>query len=284
VRTPSAHERTVHPDGPELLALAERAARLAGALVRDERPADLGVAATKTSPTDVVTEMDRRSEALLHQVLLDARPDDGILGEEGASIPGTSGLTWVVDPIDGTVNYLYGIPVYAVSVAVVTGDPSVPGGYEVVAGCVHNPERDETFTALAGAGSWRDGQPLRAGEVADLGQVLVSTGFGYEAGRRARQAEIAAQVLPRVRDLRRIGSAALDLCDVAAGRVDAYYERGLNPWDLAAGGLVALEAGALITGLGRAPAGPDLVIAAAPGVHAALHAVLAPLRPDADAL
>jgi myo-inositol-1(or 4)-monophosphatase len=268
----------------DLLALATRAARAAGDLVRDERPAELGVAATKSSPTDVVTVMDQRSERLLQRLLLDARPDDGLLGEEGGGVESTSGITWVVDPIDGTVNYLYGIQAYAVSVAAVTGDPADPAGHEVLAGCVHNPASGETFTATRGGGAYVDGRRLRANDVRDLSQALVATGFGYEAGRRAHQARVVAQVLPQVRDIRRIGSGALDLCHVACGRVDAYFERGLKPWDLAAGGLIAREAGALVTGLGTAPAGEALVVAAAPQLHARLQKLLAPLSPDSDAV
>jgi myo-inositol-1(or 4)-monophosphatase len=274
------------PDLHELLALAESAAREAGALVRDERPRDLGVAATKSTPTDPVTVMDQRSERLLHERLLGARPDDGLLGEEGAAVAGTSGITWVVDPIDGTVNYLYNIPAYAVSVAAVTGDPRVPGGYDVLVGCVHNPVTGDTWTAVRGGGAFLDGERLAVRDVDDLGQVLLATGFGYAPQRRAHQASVVSALLPQVRDIRRIGSGTLDLCGVAAGRVDAYVERGLSPWDLAAGELVAREAGALVTGLatddGAAPAGADLVVVAAPGLHARLQELLRPLRPDTD--
>jgi len=277
---PSAAELT------SLLALAESAAREAGALIRDERPRDLGVAATKSSPTDVVTVMDQRSERLLRERLLGARPDDGLLGEEGGGVAGRSGLTWVVDPIDGTVNYLYGIPAYAVSVAAVTGDPQRPGGYEVLVGCVHNPVTDETWTASVGGGAYLDGERLAVREVDDLGQVLLATGFGYAARRRAHQARVVSALLPQVRDIRRIGSGTLDLCGVASRRVDAYVERGLSPWDIAAGELVAREAGALVTGLttdeGTAPAGAELVVVAAPGLHARLQELLRPLRPDTD--
>ncbi|GAA4353469.1 inositol monophosphatase family protein [Angustibacter luteus] len=267
-----------------LLALAESAAREAGVLIRDERPADLGVALTKSSPTDVVTVMDQRSEQLLRRLLLEARPDDSLLGEEGDDVVGTSGITWVVDPIDGTVNYLYGIPAYAVSIAAVTGDPRDPAGHQVLAGCVHNPAAGETYTATLGGGAHLDGRRLQVNDVDDLGQVLLATGFGYDSGRRRKQAQVIAALLPQVRDIRRIGSGALDLCQVACGRVDAYLERGLQPWDVAAGGLVAREAGALVTGLGNAPAGESLVLAAGPVVHAALQHLVGPLRPDTDAV
>ena len=165
----------------ELLRLAERAARAAGDLIRDERPADLGVTLTKSSPTDVVTVMDQRSERLLRDLLLAERPHDGLLGEEGGDVTGTSGVTWVVDPIDGTVNYLYGIPAYAVSVAAVTGDAGDPAGHQVLAGCVHNPVSGETFTATLGGGAFLDGRRLQVNDVQDLGQCLLATGFGYAA-------------------------------------------------------------------------------------------------------
>ncbi|KQX66800.1 inositol monophosphatase family protein [Angustibacter sp. Root456] len=277
--TSSADSALAH----DLLVLAERAARAAGDLIRDERPDRLGVSATKTSPTDVVTVMDERSEALLRDLLLRERPDDGLLGEEGGGRAGSTGITWVVDPIDGTVNYLYGLPAYAVSVAAVTGD--VRGGdWDVLAGCVHNPASGETFTAARGGGAFLDGRPLRVSDVSDPAQALVATGFGYEAERRRRQAEVVAAVLPQVRDIRRLGSAAIDLCQVACGRVDAYFERGLQPWDMAAGTLVAREAGAIVSGLAGAAPGEQFVLAAGPSLHAALEQILAPLRPDADAV
>jgi myo-inositol-1(or 4)-monophosphatase len=215
----------------ELLAVAEEAARVAGAMIRDQRPADLAVADTKSSPTDVVTVMDRRSEELLQEALRAARPGDGLLAEEGASRPSSTGITWVVDPIDGTVNYLYDLPAYCVSVAAVLGDPSVPGAWQPLVGVVYHPPLDECYTAVTGAGAFRDGQRLRVRDVRDLGQALVATGFSYQVERRTEQAAVAAAILPLVRDIRRLGSAALDLCQVAAGRVDGYYERSrLAPW------------------------------------------------------
>jgi myo-inositol-1(or 4)-monophosphatase len=270
-----------------LLALAVEAAERGGAFVRDERPDELTAAATKSSPTDVVTAMDTACERMLREHLLGARPQDGFVGEEGDDVVGTTGVTWVVDPIDGTVNYLYGIPQYAVCVAAVTGDAHDPAGHEVVAGCVHSPVLGETWTAVRGGGatlSVRGGEPrpVRVRDGAELGQVLLATGFGYQSSRRRHQASVIAHLLPRVRDIRRIGCAALDLCSVASGRADAYLERGLKPWDLAAAGLVAREAGALVTGLGDSPAGESLVVAAGPRVHALLQRELVPLRPDTD--
>ncbi|HEX5534346.1 MAG TPA: inositol monophosphatase family protein [Actinomycetales bacterium] len=261
------------PSNEALLALAERAARAAGDLVRDGRRDDLAVSATKSSPTDVVTEMDTAAESLLARTLLTERPDDGLLGEEGGLRPGTSGLTWVVDPIDGTVNYLYRIPAYAVSVAVVTGEPD-PQTWTVLAGCVHNPETGETWTATRGGGARLDGRPVPGPAEVAMSQALVGTGFGYTVERRRRQAQVVATLLPSVRDIRRFGAASLDLCSVASGRLDAYYERGLKPWDLAAGGLVAEEAGARVAGLGGLLAGESMVIAAAPLLSAELASLL----------
>jgi myo-inositol-1(or 4)-monophosphatase len=256
------------PDGVTvggLAELAEAVAREAGALVHGGRPRTVVVAATKSSPTDVVTEMDRAAERLLRERLAAARPDDGMHGEEEGLRPGTSGLTRVVDPIDGTVNYLYGLPAYAVSVAAVLGDTTRPGAWRTVAGCVHSPSTGETWTAVEGAGAYLDGVRLAPGEPPDLARALVATGFGYRAARRARQAWVAADLLPRVRDIRRIGASTIDVCLVATGRLDAYYERGLNVWDIAASTLVATEAGVDVRGLsGRPPGGEMLVAARAP--------------------
>jgi myo-inositol-1(or 4)-monophosphatase len=261
----------------ELLELAERAAREAGRLVRERRDAvaRMAVSRTKSTPTDVVTESDTAAEELIRERLLTARPGDGILGEEGGSIEGRSGVDWLVDPIDGTVNYLYGIPQYAISIAA-----SVDG--EAAAGVVHNPVSGETWTATRGCGAYLDGVPVSESGCDRLDHALVATGFGYDAGRRARQADVLRAVLPEVRDVRRAGAASLDLCAVAMGRVDAYYERGLGPWDLAAGALIATEAGVIVSGIRGKPPGPDFVLAAGPGLFTKLHGLLAPLDPDRD--
>ena len=267
----------VHGEWGALLDVALDAATAAGRLIVDDRPrGPLEVTATKSSATDIVTVMDQRAERLVVDRITAARPDDGFLGEEGAATEGTSGVTWVVDPIDGTVNYLYEIPAYAVSVAARIGD-------QVVAGAVVNPVTGETWTAVRGQGAWLDGAPIRVNAPPELAMALVATGFGYAAERRARQAEILRSVLPLVRDVRRAGAASLDLCALACGRVDAYYEQGLKPWDLAAGGLVAQEAGATVGGLPGRPAGESLVVAAAPELFAALEELLAGLDADADA-
>lgn len=256
----------------ELLDVAGSLARQAGELIRVGQPqAGRGVA-VKSSPTDVVTEQDLASERLLVAELARRRPGDAILGEEGATREGTTGVRWVLDPIDGTVNYLYGLPWYAVSVAA-----EVDGVVEV--GVVFCPETTELFSAVRGGGAWLGTRRLRCTERDTLGQALVSTGFGYDAARRREQAAVAAALLPRIRDLRRLGSAALDLCQLAAGRVDAHYERGLSSWDYAAGALIAAEAGATVGGLRGAPAGTDFLIAAGPALFPALHDALTELVP-----
>ncbi|WP_036830391.1 inositol monophosphatase family protein [Phycicoccus jejuensis] len=277
------------PDVPAGLDLAQledvacRVAREAGRLVRDERPDDLGFS-TKSTGTDVVTEMDQRSQELLLHRLGALRPDDAVLGEEEGGREGTSGVTWVVDPIDGTTNYLYGVPAYAVSVAAVVGDPTRPGHWRSVAGAVLDPERAELHHARLGGGAWlttaAGTRRLRARGTTDLALALVGTGFGYDAAVRARQAAVLAEVLPRVRDVRRHGSAALDLCAVATGRLDGYYESGLNAWDRAAGELVAREAGAVVGGSVDDVASRDLTWAAAPGLADALAALVRPLTTE----
>jgi myo-inositol-1(or 4)-monophosphatase len=258
----------------ELLELATRLAWEAGALAL-QMSAGVQTLATKSSPTDVVTAADRAVERLLVDGIRAARPDDGLLGEEGASDDGTTGVRWVVDPIDGTVNYLYGIPHWAVSIGI-----EYDG--ETVVGVVLDPSKDELWQAVLGQGATLDGRRLQCSDVASLDQTLVATGFGYEARRRTAQARFLPTLLPAVRDIRRIGAGALDLCAVAAARVDAYYEQGLSPWDLSAGGLIAREAGARVEGLHGRPASADLVVAAGPGVFDALHDLLAAADADAD--
>ena len=269
-----------------LLEIAVSAAHAAGDLLAS-RDGRVAVAATKSSPTDVVTEMDRRSEELITSQILGERPGDAVLAEEGGESANGSGpgaVRWVIDPLDGTVNYLYGLPDWAVSIAA-----EVSG--QVVAGVVHLPRRGETFTATLGGGAWlADGSAaalvaLRSRPGVPLSQALVATGFGYKAERRKVQGEVVAALLPRVRDIRRGGVASIDLCSVAAGRVDAYYERGLNYWDYAAGALIAAEAGAVVAGLSGAPGepgppSPSMTIAAPPPLFAELSAALAALNPE----
>ncbi|MBO1335743.1 inositol monophosphatase family protein [Streptomyces sp. VRA16 Mangrove soil] len=248
----------------ELLDVALEAAARAGAFLRDGRPDDLGVAATKTSAVDVVTEMDIASEKLITDFLAERRPDDGVLGEEGAATEGTSGVEWVIDPIDGTVNYLYGRPDWSVSIAARKDG-------ETIVGVVAAPMRGETYRAVLGGGAFVNDKPARVRVAPPFEQALVGTGFGYLENRRVHQADVVRELIPRVRDIRRGGSAAIDLCDVATGRLDAYYERGLNPWDFAAGDLIAREAGALTGGRPGVVASPELTVAAPPGLFEALQ-------------
>lgn len=245
------------PQPDELLELAVTTARTAARLVAAGAARGVEVADTKSSVTDVVTETDRASEELIRRTLLEARPDDAVMGEEGEDHPGTSGVRWVVDPVDGTVNFLYGLPQYAVSIAA-----ELDG--EVVAGVVLNVATGAEYTATLGGPALRDGAPLRVRAVVPLAERLVATGFSYSAEVRARQAEALLRLLPRVRDIRRLGSSALDLCHVAEGAFDGYLEEGVNHWDVAAGGLVARSAGARVESY-RGASGRTLVIAAPTG-------------------
>ncbi|MDI6105398.1 inositol monophosphatase family protein [Actinoplanes sp. NEAU-A12] len=248
----------------ELLDLAIRAALAGGAVVR----AATGVrpAGHKSSATDPVTEIDIASEAAITAVLSSARPEDGLLGEEGTARAGTSGLRWVVDPVDGTTNLVYGLPHVTISIAVeeLTSD----GEWRALVGVVHDPARAETFTAVRGHGARLGDAPIRVNDPVPLDRALVATGFGYRSTSRARQASTLRTLLDRVRDVRSHGSAALELCWLAAGRCDAYYEDELAPWDWAAGALIAAEAGAHVSALGTG------VIAAGPALHPALAGVV----------
>jgi myo-inositol-1(or 4)-monophosphatase len=259
----------------DLEALAVEVALEAGALIVDQRPERLGVSRTKSSATDVVTVMDQRAQDLLRERLRAARPDDGFLGEEEGGGSGSSGVTWVVDPIDGTVNYLYELPAYAVSVAAVVGDPRVPGAWTAVAGAVVDPVHRRHYRAHRGGGAWlvepgREARRVTTGTTADLGHALVGTGFGYEPDTRLWQSRVLVEVITHIRDVRRIGSAALDLCAVAEGRLDAFFERGLNPWDLAGAAVVLTEAGGVVSGIDGEPPSPSMVVAGPPALHAAL--------------
>ncbi len=262
----------------ELRRVAVYLAEAAAVHVRRRRPEVFGPGRTrdnsvrtKSTPTDPVTVVDTETEQLIRSLLADVRPGEQVLGEEGGGSPGgAADIVWVVDPIDGTVNFVYGIPAYAVSVAAVRGGRSLAGAVVDVANAA-------TYSAGFGAGATRtdpagESIRLRCNDIDSVQLALVATGFGYGAARRERQGELIARLLPRVRDIRRIGSAALDLCMVAAGRVDAHYEHGLNPWDWAAGALIAAEAGAVLRLPGADSAGADgeLTVAAAPGIAAEL--------------
>ncbi|MBO0869606.1 MAG: inositol monophosphatase [Micromonosporaceae bacterium] len=273
-------------DAGELLTIAVDVVRGAADLVLAMRTEAIADVSTKSTRTDVVTAADRAAEAYVIDALRTRRPGDAVLGEESGEHStagtGTAGarregmpepaseagrVRWILDPIDGTVNYLYGLPQYAVSLA------AERDGL-VVAGVVRNAATGEQWTAVRGGGAYRSGHRLACSAVTELSQTLVATGFGYAAARRAHQARVLAGLLPLVRDIRRFGAASLDLCFAAEGRFDAYFEKGLSAWDHAAGGLVAAEAGLVVSGLAGQPPGPDLVLAAPPGVYRQLHDAL----------
>jgi myo-inositol-1(or 4)-monophosphatase len=256
-----------------LLEIARSVALEAGALAKKRRSEGVEVAASKSSREDIVTFADRETESLIRSRLAELRPGDGFFGEESTAEAGTTGLTWVVDPIDGTVNFLYGIPHYAVSIAVVEGGPD-PLRWHALAGVVTNPATGETFTAARGGGAFLDGRAIAVAPEVDLSQALVGTGFAYLAERRSEQAAVLGGLLHRVRDIRRMGVASLDLCAVACGRLNAYFERGLSPWDFAAGALIAQEAGARVGGMDGDAASRDLVLAAEPRLAARLEELL----------
>jgi myo-inositol-1(or 4)-monophosphatase len=277
------------PDRSVLLALACEVACEAGEMLaaRHGRPEVVG---TKTSPTDVVTEMDEAAERLIRSRILASRPGDAILGEEGGQSGAGSLVRWIVDPLDGTVNYLYGLPDWAVSIAAEVGG-------QIAAGAVCVPRRNALFGAALGGGSWRaemsaftvgsgspaEREPLACNTDVGLSRALIATGFGYDPGRRRVQGQVLSSILPRVRDIRRNGAAAADLCSLAAGNVDGYYERGVEYWDIAAGSLIAREAGAVVGGLEGRPAGPSMTVGAGPGLFADLHDLLVSLDAERDA-
>lgn len=244
----------------ELCELAGSLARLAGELLASSRSGELD-ADTKSSPTDLVTAADRAAERRIIEELRLARPDDAILAEEGGGNAGTTGIRWVVDPLDGTVNFVYGIPFYAVSIA-------AEADGTVIAGAVYDVAHGVLYDAALGGGACANGLPLHCSGASDPTISMVGTGFSYSASERAVQGRVVADLLPRVRDIRRLGAAALDLCAVGAGRLDAFYETGLKPWDWAAGLLVATEAGAASA---RFPTEiGEVLVVAAPGLLGSL--------------
>lgn len=258
----------------QLTRLAEQLALGAAELLLDGLARGGLEITTKSTSTDLVTDMDRASERFLVDGILSVRPDDGILGEEGTDVTGTSGVTWVIDPLDGTTNYVYGHSGFSVSIAaVVDGVPSV--------GVVADPLHDDLFSARLGHGAQRNKAAIRCSTLDDLSSALVATGFAYVPATRAEQARVLATVLPRVRDMRRMGGAAVDLCSTACGRVDAYYERGLAPWDMAAGLVIAEEAGVRVGDLhGNGPSS-DFVLAAPPALFEPLAELLVEALADA---
>jgi myo-inositol-1(or 4)-monophosphatase len=248
--------------------IAEAVAREAGHQLREAFGGERVNVTAKSSPTDLVSEADHAAERLIRERLAAARPGDGFLGEEGGNATGNSGLRWVVDPLDGTINFLFGIPQWAVSIA-------CEDERGTVVGVIYDPMRDELWTAERDGPALLDGRPLEASTRDDLATALVATGFGYDAEVRRLQAAVAAELLPRVRDIRRAGSAALDLAWTAAGRYDAYYERGLNAWDLAAGVLLCQRAGLAVRTLAPTPPAADGVLVAPHPLVDALESIVA---------
>lgn len=248
------------PSSQELLDLALRIAKHAGDLLM-QRPLVFEVT-SKSVAIDIATQMDRDSEKLIVDLLLAARPDDGIIGEEGSSRTSSTGITWVIDPIDGTVNYLYGLPGWSVSIA--AKDES-----GMLVGVVHSPTIGSTWTATRGGGSFFNTRPIRCNSAISLDLALIGTGFAYDVKERVGQGKVVASLLPKIRDIRRIGSAAVDICYVAMGAFDGYFEIGLKEWDLAAASLIATEAGALIS-----TDSLDLTCCAGPGLYSALMEAL----------
>jgi myo-inositol-1(or 4)-monophosphatase len=246
-------------DERELLAIAREAADAAAAELRARFGERARGVRSKSTPTDLVSDADLAAESAIRAVLAERRPGDAILGEEGGET-GEGELRWVVDPLDGTINYLYGIPAFAVSVAC----ESASG---VLAGVVLDPIREERFEATRSGEPTLNGEPIRAnGRAESLAVAMVATGFGYDPAVRARQAQVLLRVLPHVRDIRRVGAAALDLCWCACGRFDAFYERGLNAWDVAAGGLIASRAGLEVRDLPAREADPAGAVVAPPSL------------------
>lgn len=244
----------------DLRRLAADIAIEAANLALEQREAGVRIAAEKSTPVDIVTDADRATELFIRERLNTLRPNDAIVGEEGGGVTGTSGLTWLVDPIDGTVNYLYDIPEWAVSLAVVEGDPE-PDTWTALAGAVINPRIGEVFSAHAGGGATLNDRPITASTKDDLATALIGTGFAYSADVRSEQGVVINHLIARVRDIRRIGACSLDLCAVASGRFDAYFERTVAPWDHAAGALIAREAGAIVSGYPGKREGREFLIA-----------------------
>jgi myo-inositol-1(or 4)-monophosphatase len=259
-------------DSVELLELARDTAAEAAELAEDMRASGTQVQATKSNFLDIVTQADTAVEQLIRRRLAAARPADGILGEESGEAQGTSGITWVVDPIDGTVNFLYGSPSYAVSIAATTKAPN--GRYVTVAGCVHAPALGMVYTAAAGQPAKRNDQELRINSGVPLHEALVSSGIPYDLSIRARVVADFAALAPHVRDLRLLGSAALDICGVAEGRTDAHVGRRLPIWDYAAAAIVATRAGAVVRGSRKQPPSLDLVLVAGADLADALESLI----------
>jgi myo-inositol-1(or 4)-monophosphatase len=251
--------------GKELLKLAESVARATGSLLM-KRPESFTLT-EKSSAVDFATQMDQQAEEMIVKLLLEQRPDDGIVAEEGAARQSKSGITWVIDPIDGTVNYLYGLPGWNVSIAAKDKDG-------VVVGVVYAPSINGFWSAIRSEGATYNGNKIKCNDPVLLEKALIATGFAYDLNLRNSQGKIMSNLLPKIRDLRRNGAAAVDLCYVAMGAIDGYFEASLKEWDLAAGGLIATEAGAVVSGRAGAEPNGELVVCAGPALHAALLPLL----------
>ena len=251
----------------ELSAIANSLAVRAGALISEARQSGAGLVDTKSTATDMVTEYDRASERLIVDAIRAARPDDAIIGEEGTADPGISGVSWLIDPIDGTTNFFYGLPGYAVSIAAADPDGTL-------AGAVYVPATHELFAAVRGRGATVNGRPIHCSTTADVSTALVATGFSYHPERRRLHIRRLQHIIGEIRDIRRFGAAAADLCYAAAGRVDAYFEEHLGPWDLAAGELIAREAGCISGDFAGGPVRPAQVLVANPNIFEPLRALI----------
>lgn len=251
----------------ELLNLAQRASALAARNIRSSEFYNELTVETKSSPTDMVTEVDRSTEALIREYILSARPDDGFIGEETDEVAGKE-VTWIVDPIDGTTNFVYNFPVYAVSIAATDGDGNT------LCGVVLDVYSDDHFWAVLGGGAYLNNLQISVSETTELDKALISTGFSYSVETRVRQAELLSAMLPRVRDIRRAGAASLDLAYLAAGRVDGYYETGLWPWDYQAGVLIVREAGGKVGSLASEEPSKEMTIAANSNLYSSLKDIV----------
>ena len=251
----------------ELRELAADLAVRAGALISEARRSGAGLVDTKSTATDMVTEYDRASERLIVDAVRAARSDDAIVGEEGTADEGTSGISWLIDPIDGTTNFLYGLPGYAVSIAAADIDGAL-------AGAVYVPATEELFAAARGQGATLNGEPIHCSTTTDIATALVATGFSYHPDMRQKHMRRLQHIIADIRDIRRFGAAAPDLCYVAAGRVDAYFEEHLGPWDLAAGELIAREAGCITGDFAGGPVRPAQVLVANPSIFEPLRALI----------
>lgn len=260
-------------DPRELRDIAKETALQVAEVIRTRRAGHVAVADTKSSSVDVVTAVDRESEAFIREALLKARPHDAFFGEEGTEGSGTTGITWVVDPIDGTVNFLYDIPHYAVSIAAIEGDVD-PTTWRVLAGVVLNPATGDLYHAAEGTGAFHGDRSIHVAPPVDLSQALLATGFAYSPTVRLYQAELLTRVLPKVRDLRRMGTASLDLTMVATGRANIFFERTLSPWDHAAGELIVREAGGVTAGYGGLGPGREAFMAGHPQMVEAFSSLL----------